>query len=85
MSKETEFARIKRAVEEQKGKKVQAETRLESIEEERNRIFKEAKEITGKDFSSAEEVEAYTNELREDIEGKVREMGEILKQEGVSY
>lgn len=85
MARETEFARIKRAVEEQKNKKVQAETRLESIEEERTRLFIEAKEITGKDFASAEEVEAYTNGLRQDIEGKVREMSEILNEEGVSY
>lgn len=85
MAQETEFVRIKRAVEAEKVKKMQAEAKSESITAERERLLKEANEISGQQFENSEEVSAYVDKLKGEIEGNVREMSKILEEEGVSY
>ena len=85
MSRETEFVRIKRAVEQEKTKKLQGEAKMESLKQEEIRIINEVKELTAKEMTSPEEVEAYTIEMKESIEKQILEMKSILDGEGVSY
>lgn len=85
MTKETEFARIKRAVEAERTKKMQGEARMESLEREEKRMFAEATELTGETFNTAEEIETFATKLREKIENNISEMKEILDAEGVVY
>lgn len=85
MTNESEFARIKRAVEAEKTKKVQGEAKMESLHQEEMRILAEVKELTGKELTTPEEVEAFTSDLKVDIQEKIMKMKEILDEEGVSY
>lgn len=85
MTKETEFVRIKRAVEAEKTKKVQGEAKLESLKQEEERILAEVKELTGEDLTTPEEVGTYSERLKSTIEEKILKMKEILDSEGVAY
>lgn len=85
MTRDTEFARIKRAVEQEKTKKVQGEAKLESLEQEEARILAEVKEMTGKDIVTAEDLQAYNDGIKSSIEEHIIEMKGILDEEGVSY
>jgi hypothetical protein len=84
-AKETDFARIKRAAENERTKKLQAEAKLNSLGEEQERILLEVETLTGKPLRTSAEVDLYMSELKSQIEGKITEMKEILEAEGVSY
>lgn len=82
---ETEFVRIKRAVEQAKTKKMQEEARISSLEAEKARVLDDVKELTGKELKTAEEVEAFAASMKDEIENKITEMRTILTEEEVSF
>ena len=79
------FERIKVAVNEQKEKKVRADTRKASLTEEQQRIFAKIKELTGKDLKTMDELEEYIGNLSFEINEDVQKMQKILDDEGVEY
>lgn len=85
MANETEFVRIKRAVEQEKTRKMQAEAKLDSLDSEKARILEEVKEVTGKELKTVEEVEAFASNLKQEIENHIVDMRKVLDEEGVSY
>lgn len=85
MTRETDFARIKRAVENEKTKKMQAEARTESLQDEKKRLLDEASTLAKQPFTSGEEIETYVTEMRASIEKDIAEMSAILKEEGVAF
>lgn len=83
MAQESTFVKIKRIVEQEKNKKVSGEARLQSLNEEKQRIFKQIEQELGKSVSSVEEVEAISAELETQIKNDISEMLKVLKSEGI--
>lgn len=83
MAGESTFVKIKRIVEQEKNKKVSGEARLQSLGEEKERIFKQIKQETGKEISNIEEVEKIVTELEAEIKENITKMVEVLKSEGI--
>ena len=81
----SEFARIKKAIETEKQRKVQNETRIETLKEEAKKLMDEVEVVLGrrpKDLSDLNEV--IVNKKSE-IETAIQEIKSILDKEGVSY
>lgn len=80
---EESFVKIKRLVEQEKNKKVRGEARLASLQDEKERIFKQSAEELGKPVKSLEELETIKNQLAGSIEDDLNKMIEILSNEGI--
>lgn len=83
MAGESIFVKIKRIVEQEKNKKVSGEARLQSLTEERERIFKQINQEFGKEVTSVEEVETIVAALESEIKDDITKMVEILNSEGI--
>lgn len=81
----TEFEKIKNAVAEERRKKMQGEARIESLDAEKERLIKEANELTNQNFTTVEEIQAYADQKGEEIADHIKEMSSILREEGVLY
>lgn len=80
---EESLLKIKRVVEQEKNKKVRGEARLASLQDEKERIFKQSTEELGKPVQSVEELESIKNQLAGSIEDDLNKMIEILSKEGI--
>lgn len=85
MAGETKFTRMKRAVDDQKRIKMQAEAVISARKEENQRIFQEIKENFNIEISSIEEGEAVLSKLRETITNDAEKMEQLLKEEGIVF
>jgi flagellar biosynthesis chaperone FliJ len=83
MAGESTFEKIKRVIEDEKNRKTRGEARLASLEEERNRIFKQIKEDLNIDVSSVEELEEICEKLEGAIKDHISKMVEVLREEGI--
>lgn len=83
MAGESTFSKIKRIVEQEKNKKVSGEAKLSSLDDEKNRIFKQINAEVNQEVSSVEEVESICDTLKQEIESDIAEMMEVLKSEGI--
>lgn len=83
MAQESTFVKIKRIVESEKNKKVSGEARLQSLAEERDRIFKQIKQEFGKEIYSVKELETIVVDLEAKIKDDITKMVEVLKSEGI--
>lgn len=81
----TEFEKIKNAVAEERRKKMQGEARIESLDAEKERLIKEANELTNQNFTTVEEIQEYADQKGEEIAEHIKEMSSILREEGVLY
>lgn len=85
MSNEKLYVRVKRAVEEQRRKSVQGETRVETLQAEEKRIFENITKELGYDANSLEELESVLAKNKTEIEEHVQEVANVLDEEGIDY
>lgn len=81
----SDFLRIKKAIQEQKEKALQAKAKIETLNKEKERLLDEAEQILGSRPASLADLEQIQAGMREDITNKIQELKSILDEEGVSY
>lgn len=81
----TEFIRIKNAAEEQRRKKIQGESRIQSLQEESKRIYATASQDAGETLSTKEGVANAAKRLETSITDRINEMKKILGEESVPF
>ena len=80
----TEFERIKKAIESEKQKKIEAQAKMETLNEEKKRITSEIQKILGSDFN-IEDLDDVISEKRKEIEDAISKIKSVLEKEGVQY
>jgi hypothetical protein len=81
----SEFARIKAAIEKEKQKKVQNETRVETLKEETKKLMDEVEVILERRPKDLSELTEIIATKKKEIEVAIQEVKNILDKEGVSY
>jgi hypothetical protein len=79
------YERIKTAIEKEKQKKIQNESRIEALKEEAQRLMDEVEKSLGKKVASLEELESIVKQMKEEIEQKIEDIKAVLDKEGVPY
>jgi uncharacterized protein HemX len=81
----SDFARIKKAIQEQKDKKLQAEAKIETLKAEKQRLLEEAENVLETKVSSLAELETVLADKKQTIVTTIEKIKELLDKEGVSY
>ncbi len=81
----SDFQRIKRAIDLEKQKKIQAETKIEGLKQEKERLMNEVETLLQHRPNSLTELSTIIETKKQEIETAILKLKQILDEEGVSY
>ncbi len=81
----SEYVRIKKAIDNEKQKKIQAETKIDALKEEIERLKDDIEKTIGVRPKTADELQDILVKQKTEIETEINKIKSILDKEGVLY